>query len=284
MKETLCPVCRSASCDVMESVEPPHRLLRCRRCTLVFVAPAPDTAVLAGHYGPDYYAEWISRQAGSRRRMWDRRMSKIERRKPSGRLLDIGCGAGCFLQTAMTRGWRVFGTELSPYAAALASERTGRSIFAGQVWDAGLPEQSFDVVTLWHVLEHTSEPARTLQAAERLMKPDGLLVVAVPNFGDRLMQFAYRLARGHRPVLFSMRAKEIHLLHFTVTSLSVLLEKTGFHPLSIGPDFGVVGRAKQVINGVSALVFYLAGVHWYNAIEVFARKSWTQTHGCAGSR
>jgi len=96
-------------------------------------------------------------------------------------VLDVGCGDGSFLDALAQQGWEVNGTELSVSIAATAMERLGDRIHVGGISDAGFPQNSFDLITFWHVLEHLEDPRRALSDAERLLKPDGRIVVAVPN-------------------------------------------------------------------------------------------------------
>lgn len=272
MTDCRCPVCRSVPRDIVEHAEPPYHVVRCADCGLVYVDPIPAPDELSRHYNQDYYAEWISIQRKKREGMWARRLKGIESVANKGRLLDVGCGEGLFLELAKRNGWRVHGTDVSTYAAEFASARLDQNVFCGEIWDAGFDEQSFDVISLWHVLEHTASPMRTLQELRRLLKPGGLLVLAVPNLNDRLMQVAYRLVKGRKPRLFSIGDKEIHLFHFSAQSLRLLLEKVGFACVKVSPDFGVVDLSKQLINRMAAVLFYAMGVHWYNSIQVFARR------------
>ena len=100
--------------------------------------------------------------------------------KEKGLLLDIGCGTGDFLLAAKNAGWKVTGIEPNAQARGLASTKLT------QVFDVKhlprLKEQSFDVITLWHVLEHLPKLEEQLEVVQRLIKQDGLLVIAVPNF------------------------------------------------------------------------------------------------------
>jgi len=268
-----CPVCDRNAARVVEAAEPPYRVLRCLSCDLRFVHPLPDPAALVTHYGADYYAEWITAQKARRRSMWERRLQAIERVAPTGRLLDVGCGDGAFLLAAKDRGWSVAGTEISAAAAALASDALGQPVFRGEVWEVDYRERSFDAITLWHALEHTTQPLRVLKAARSLLAPGGRLVVAVPNADNRVMQLAYRLARGRKPHLFSIRDRELHLYHFTVPSLSYVLARAGFACDEIGPDDGIVEFSIQLINRVATLLSRCLNVSWYNSIRVVARSS-----------
>ncbi|MFO7709657.1 MAG: class I SAM-dependent methyltransferase [Desulfobacterales bacterium] len=267
-----CPVCRCDWGRILENAAPPHRVVRCPGCGLVYVDPVPAPAVLQYHYGKAYYAEWISSQKNGRERMWAQRMNLIERISAGpGRLLDVGCGDGAFLDHAIRRGWAVDGTEVSTWAADHASRRLGRAIFHGEIWDTGFPAQRYDVVTLWHVLEHVWAPLRVLEEARRVMKPSGRLVVAVPNVDDRIMQTAYRIVRRRRPRLFSLEDKELHLFHFSVPSLRRLLGRSGFTSIEAGPDFGIVERSKRVLNTAAVAVSRCFNRHWYNSILMIAK-------------
>lgn len=268
-----CPVCPTAPARTVETAEPPYRVVRCQACGLVYVDPAPDAADLSRHYSSDYYAEWVSSQADKRRRMWVRRLEAIARVTPIGRLLDVGCGDGVFLNLAMESGWTVEGTEVSAWAAEHATRNIGRSVFCGEIWDAGFPARRFDAVTLWHVLEHASAPLRVLEEVRRVLKPAGRLVVAVPNVDDHVMQAVYRVVKCRKPHLFSVADKELHLYHFSVASLKRLLDKAGFACIEVGPDFGIVELPKKLINYAAAALSWCFNVHWYNSIHMTARKA-----------
>jgi 2-polyprenyl-3-methyl-5-hydroxy-6-metoxy-1,4-benzoquinol methylase len=204
--------------------------------------------------------------------MWSRRLRDIEKMITGGDILDVGCGDGLFLELAKGSGWRVQGTDVSAYATEFASKRLGQNVFCGEIWDAGFHAQSFDAVTLWHVLEHTTQPARVLHEVRRVLRAGGTLVLAVPNLNDHLMRLAYRLVKGRRLRRFSLRDKEIHLFHFSVNSIRRLLDATGFECRQIGPDFGILELSHRLINITATAFFYMLGVHWYNSIQVIARR------------
>ncbi|MGH7229120.1 MAG: class I SAM-dependent methyltransferase [Nitrospiraceae bacterium] len=99
----------------------------------------------------------------------------------TGRVLDVGCGDGSFLEALARQGWEVFGTELSESIAATAKKRLGERVRVGAMDEIGFAAASFDLVTFWHVLEHLDDPKLALAEARRLLKADGRVVVAVPN-------------------------------------------------------------------------------------------------------
>ena len=98
-----CDLCTGEEFRVVEE-DPPFRVLRCLRCSLTFVHPVPEGAVLAGHYDGDYYREWIEHQRKRRVAMWRKRLDKVEKAAHRGRLLDVGCGEGMFLCEAASEG------------------------------------------------------------------------------------------------------------------------------------------------------------------------------------
>lgn len=269
-EEPVCNLCGGKEFRIIEDDEAPYRVLGCKGCSLVFVHPQPKGQELSMHYDKGYYQEWLDQKRRKRANMWASRLSKVEKHKKAGRLLDVGCGDGAFLELARKRGWQIAGTEISSYAAKRASEILDTGIFAGELFNARYPGNHFDVVTIWHVLEHVSDPLRYLSEVRRIIKSDGLLIIAVPNINDHLMQVAYRIIRGKRLKLYSRKDREIHLYHFSVDTLVKYLRRTGFTCLSYGPDFGIVETSKKGMNWLAAAFFYMAGMKIFNAIEVYA--------------
>ncbi len=268
--ETTCNLCSGNQFQVLEEAQQPYRVLKCHNCSLVFVHPFPEKDLLAEHYDHDYYQDWVTNQSKKRARMWLRRLNAIGKIKETGTLLDVGCGDGTFLKLAQDHGWNVYGTELSAYAVKKVTVFVGNRIFCGELGEAKYPENMFDVVTLWHVLEHVTDPSAYLSEIRRIIKPDGLFVIAVPNIQDFLTPFAFRLLKGRRMKLFSPSDREIHLYHFSVNTLQHYLEQQGFHPSSVMPDFGIIDTRKKIINYISLVPYYLTGYPTFSAIEMHA--------------
>ena len=127
--------------------------------------------------------------------------------KPTGRLLDVGCGDGSFLALMDSIGWDVMGCEPDPEAARIAKERFGLHVIAGMFEDIDITSNSFDAITLSHVIEHTADPYRTLRRCFNMLRNGGSLVLITPNIrslGHRLFGSSwYNLDPPRHLVLFS---------------------------------------------------------------------------------
>jgi 2-polyprenyl-3-methyl-5-hydroxy-6-metoxy-1,4-benzoquinol methylase len=268
-----CNLCGGNHFRIIEDGEKPSYVLKCIDCGLVFVHPFPDPTTLSTHYDEDYYADWMEAQRDKRLRMWRRRLGSVEKRRKIGSLLDVGCATGTFLQLARDSGWNVRGTEYSAYAAKYAAEHLGADIFCGELIDARYEDASFDVVTFWHVLEHVTDPTRYLTEARRILKPSGLIVIAVPNVNDYIMQAAYKIVKGRPLKLFSKGEREIHLFHFSAHTLLAYLRKTGFDDIRIMPDYGITENSKRLVNLVAVACYYLTGLKVFNALEAYATRT-----------
>jgi 2-polyprenyl-3-methyl-5-hydroxy-6-metoxy-1,4-benzoquinol methylase len=248
-------------------------LVRCPGCTLVFVDPVPAEAVASAAYGPDYYEPWQERfEERARLRMWWRRLSLIEARQPHGALLDVGCGDGLFMKVARDADWSVEGIEFSPEGARRSSMRLGRPVAIGDLAQVAGLRGPFDVVTLWHVLEHLKEPVPLLEAVRQRLRPGGLIAVAVPNLDNLPMRVAYRLARGRRLPLYEQGAREPHLSHFSPRSLRSFLRRQGFERIDIRADRCALTPAKRSLDAVAAVVSLLTGRLMTDAMVAFARR------------
>ncbi|MEW4922352.1 class I SAM-dependent methyltransferase [Algibacter sp. 2305UL17-15] len=147
---------------------------------------------------------------------------------PSGdkKLLDIGCGTGDFLQTAQQNGWIVSGIEPNGQARQIANKKTNNSVFETEQL-LKFSEDSFDVITLWHVLEHLPNLEEHVSIFKKLLKPNGRLIIAVPNYksydANHYKQFwaAYDVPR--------------HLWHFNQDSISKLVSKESFKVEKVKP-------------------------------------------------
>lgn len=203
---------------------PDHRLqvtgemfdvVRCRNCGLVFVNPRPDEDAIKQYYTDEFYETDKSPEEAlvAIRSRLDGMYSHVDELAP-GRLLDVGCYKGEFLEMMRRHGWEVHGIELH----ARPPNLFGLDIQYGALEQTPFEPASFDLVTMWAVLEHVLNPREILVQCRKLLKPGGRLVVLVPNFNSlpgRYMQ--------HDDV-------PRHLTMFTKPTLYRLLRETGYRP------------------------------------------------------
>ena len=265
-----CPLCGARA----GRAGAPPRPVGCRDCGLVYVDPVPPEAIETGAYDSDYYEPWQGSEEPARRRMWRARLARLTRRVTStGTLLDVGCGDGLFALLAKEAGWRIDAIEFSPEGARRAAARLGRPVAVGDLAASTRLPGPFEVITLWHVLEHLVEPRPMLEAAHRRLVPGGLLVVAVPNLDNLPMRAAYRLARGRPCPLYEPGAREPHLSHFSPRTLRDILERARFTDIEITTDRCALTLPKRVIDQCAAIAGFLGGRILTDALTAFARRS-----------
>jgi SAM-dependent methyltransferase len=173
-------------------------LAACRGCDCLFIDPLPDTKDLAMFYPRHYWSGEAPGFLKSCERTYRRlilrgHMSSINR-AASGvvakdnrpvRLLDVGCGSGLLIGLLKQQGFDVVGFDSSESAVGVAESETGVKVVTGRgVNDAGFAAASFDLVTLFHVIEHTADPRGTLDEVRRILQPRGRLLVQVPNIAS----------------------------------------------------------------------------------------------------
>jgi 2-polyprenyl-3-methyl-5-hydroxy-6-metoxy-1,4-benzoquinol methylase len=160
-----------------------------------------------------------------------------------GRVLDVGCGRGVLLQEFRRRGWEVQGTELSESAASHARQTLKIPVEIGDLETISFPPNYFDAITLWHVLEHVADPRTLLAEIRRILKPDGVLLVAVPNFGSLE-------ARISKDKWFHLDVPR-HVTHFSAATLEHALNENGFdirHTSGFAPEYDFFSFIQSALN------------------------------------
>jgi 2-polyprenyl-3-methyl-5-hydroxy-6-metoxy-1,4-benzoquinol methylase len=147
--------------------------------------PFPEGAHLLSLYSSDTYRSHEGRFIDSVelfiRRFRRSRLRKIKEYCSRGRILDIGCGRGLMLSMAKEDGWDTYGLEINDETAFHARNEYGLDVRTGSILETGFEAGTFDVITIWHVLEHVEDPVGTIRECHNLLKPGGTLAIAVPN-------------------------------------------------------------------------------------------------------
>ncbi len=226
------------------------KILRCRSCRFGFRSLRPveeELFTLYRHLDPEVYEKELQ----GRIKTAKRHLKIVHRYAPGGRLLDVGCASGAFLNCAADAGWSVAGVEPAEILCHKAKQLLhGRGdIFCVPLQQADLPASSFDVVTLWDVLEHVPDPLRFMQHCAKLLKPAGYLFANVPDLDSLQSRFL-----GERwPLLLAE-----HLNYFNRQSLALCGDLAqlrwvdfGRRPASFSLEYLLYRLAQHRVPGAS---------------------------------
>ena len=230
-----CPVCQHQAISRVLQVKDYHlsgedfEIWGCENCQLRFTQDVPVESAIGRYYQSEQYISHSNSSKGLINRLYHfvRRLTLASKknlvqrqsRKSTGTLLDIGAGTGAFASFMQTNGWRVTGLEPDDMARKNAKEINRISLLpSSDLFE--LPALSFDVITLWHVLEHVHRLHDYLEQFARILKKDGLLFVAVPNYTS--------LDAQHYQAYWAAYDVPRHLYHFAPSSVRQLFEQHGF--------------------------------------------------------
>lgn len=205
-------------------------MVECSGCRLLRLQPWPDAGELQRYYPETYWFSTEETPVGEMEERYRRivlrdHVNFVSRAAAAadGPVLDVGCGGALFGRLLAERGYRVFGLDYSRQAAQVAWKQNRVPAVTGLFPDSPFRPASFAAVTMFHVLEHLYDPGAYLQAAWKLLKPGGRLVVQVPNASS----WQFLLLGEHWNGLDVPR----HLINFRATDIQALLEQNGFRVL-----------------------------------------------------
>lgn len=224
-----CPVCQGKdfnnykTCRDFTVSRETFNIVNCENCHFKFTNPRPAEHELMQYYqSPQYISHsnktnsFINFIYKNVRKITVKQKAKlVTSLTETGHLLDYGCGTGEFLKACQDKGWRVLGVEPASLARQQAINLTQADIY-GSIFDIE-KQQQYNVITLWHVLEHVPQIDETLMKIKRLLKPSGRLVIAVPNYKSYDAGLYKEFWAGYDVPR--------HLYHFDKKSISALLAK-----------------------------------------------------------
>ena len=249
---TKCPFCESENTrsflklkDYFLSQED-FEICGCDNCKLLFTTPRPDQSVIGKYYKSENYLSHNEHKKGLVPWIYNQ-VKKVNIRNKyrfcgihsDAHLLDFGCGVGDFLHYAQQNGCEVTGCDMSDDARRFASEKLGKEVVSPEEIFA-LPHSTFDVITMWHVLEHIDDLRFQVEQLHRLLNDNGRLVIAVPNYKSYDAEYykdkwaAYDVPRHlnhfHKESLQNIFAgsfelDEIHPLRWDAFYISMMSEK-----------------------------------------------------------
>lgn len=224
LEQILCPLCGKSQEKFLFSKDN-FRIVRCMNCTLVYVNPRLTGEASKQLYNKNvisplqYYQQTRKSDCTTFKKRW-RLIEKFVSQK--GKVLDVGCNIGTFLEVAKNAGWDCYGLDINR-SVKEECERKGISISISALEKAKFPHQFFDVIILNDVLEHTTTPTAMIAAANKLLKKDGILFVVTPN----IESVTFRCLGRH---WHHLKPNE-HLTYFSRKTMRLLLKPSDFQIL-----------------------------------------------------
>ena len=252
-----CPKCGNADFHA-KFVEPPFIIVRCKSCSLVFLGNPPDEDRLYDEYytnvepDPDNYRK--DSDDGGLAELFainQQRLHHIKKIKGDGRLLDIGCGRGFFLKSAVGSGFDAHGIDVSQRAIGYATRRLGVSASVRHLADVASSDRQYDIVTLWHVLEHFINPFEMLRAIRSILAPGGICIVEVPNLHSLKFILARQKWEGGNHPLY-------HRTFFSAKTLNKALSDCGYSNVRREQISYRLPERTAVYNGLKRALNFLA--------------------------
>lgn len=286
-----CPWCGSENAQLhielkdLFLTQEPFKILECKDCGLLYTTPRPNKDEIGKYYKSDEYYSHQENKEGFIPKVYEKVKSINLKNKYTiatektrkGKILDIGCGVGDFLHTMEQHGWEGTGVEPSEEAKAIAKNRIKAQLLSSEEQE-NLIDGSFDVITMWHVLEHVDALRWQIQQLYRLCKPGGRIIIALPNYMSYDGQYykaawaAYDVPRHlnhfNEETIIKI-FEESHLkhiktekLHWDAYYISYMSEKYLHHslPLLRGAIKGMISNCKARKSG-----------EWSSLVYVFER-------------
>lgn len=238
IKLAQCPVCgdneiseKFAVKDFLVSGDE-FNISSCKNCGLRFTNPRPDDSELYRYYDSEEYVSHANESNNLVNRLYKiarsftlkSKRKLIEKYSINKNLLDVGCGTGHFLKQCKNHNWQVTGVEPNSLARNQASQLLSGNVFQEI---SEIPDSRYDVITMWHVLEHLPDLPHTIEKLKKLLHQNGSIIIAVPNYES----YEQKMFKENWAAYDVPR----HLYHFNKTSIKFLFDKHGLKVVEILP-------------------------------------------------
>ncbi len=277
-------------CHEEKSIHPPfikngYRIVKCNTCSLIYTNELPQEPELAHIYSAEYYGGG-SKYAGEHSASILNSSNNVKELLALPEIrrdtwLDVGCAIGDFIAAAQKDVSQLYGVEVSTFAAAQARIRGLKNIYSGTLFEANFSSEQFDLVSLWDVIEHVTDPLAVLQESNRILKPGGYLALSTGDIGS----FMARLMGKY----WHLMTPQQHLYFFTAETMRSILEKTGFGNVifrykgkRVALDFMFRKLTQTIVPGMSDVVLRLSNglrlgkivpvVNLWDIMTVYTRK------------
>lgn len=268
MKYVNCNICNTDD-TFLVTTQNGYKVVQCKSCGLVYVNPRPENETLKHLY--DEYHQRNGKVVSDWAKLMGKNFKEIllflNKSLPGkGKLLDIGCGYGHFIEIMKRQGWSVYGIDLSHKVLLYAKEK-GLDVLETSIDDVSFPDEYFDVVTAFYVLEHVTNPLQVLKNIYKMLKPCGILVLRVPHTTPiiRFLSF-FRIKNNLYDIPY-------HLFDYSPQTITHLLKKSGFSTVRVIPGCPTIpvnvfemvvslvsGSLSKFLFAISARKFLLPGI------------------------
>lgn len=256
-KYVKCDLCKSDSTTLLHTKDS-FNIVKCNNCGLVYINPRLDSKILNQLYNKDnkdfddqHFKTNINYYLNTKKddeKTFEKRLKLIQKYKISGKLLDIGCSIGTFMDVARKKSWEVFGIDLSKASIDYCKKELKLNAKQGKLEDMKFPSGSFDVIIMSDLLEHVPSPVSTLEEASRILKKNGLLFITTPNIGSITAKLM-----GTRWIHLKPRE---HIYYFTPKTIEKALSKIGFQLIEC-KSLGRVRNLKTITDALKSFNIFL---------------------------
>jgi 2-polyprenyl-3-methyl-5-hydroxy-6-metoxy-1,4-benzoquinol methylase len=262
-------------------------IVQCNHCKLIFVenVPPEDSIKKLYTFESGYHREFTQNLPLIRNhnKFYTHYYALLRKYKNPGTLLDIGCSTGFFIDVAKKNGWIVRGIEISHDSAKIAQEIHNKDVYEGMLQEGLYPEETFDAITLWDVLEHVPDPKQLLMIVYTLLKKDGLVFIRTPNVDGLFPRISFYFSKYLN--YWPHPEPPYHLYQFSPSTLRNYLNNSGFEVvdftsqhIQLGYVFGdlssLVKNPKKLLYSIVFVPVSLFGqsIHRGDTMVIVAKK------------
>ena len=239
MNRPPCPVCTTPSTQKLKE-EKGFTIFLCHKCDTIFVHPMPLTTELESYYNDLGHKLGEAQYESFSKKAHKAAIEYIRTNLKHGKALDVGCGYGGFLSRLTALGWDATGLDINPPSSKSGHQR----IVQGQIENAPFENNSFSLITLWWVLEHSTDPLKAMSEVKRMLKKGGVVLIRVPNvpfirwanrfrFLEKLHPSRLKNPISEKESVFDLLGPPHHLFGFSKESLEKIRINFGFSGMKI---------------------------------------------------
>jgi 2-polyprenyl-3-methyl-5-hydroxy-6-metoxy-1,4-benzoquinol methylase len=234
---TKCNLCNSEDSNIILSIVK-LKFLKCKICGLVYIDQEilnDSRGELKKEFSRINYKSYFSYYKDFRIKYFKKNLNLIQNLSNKGRILDIGCSFGWFLNEARLKGWETHGIEPSIFASNYARNNYNLNVITSNAEEINFHDDFFDAITLWNVIEHLMDPKKEIKILYKKLKEKGLLIICVPDINGLINKLSFLICKWSNckisqpiRIVSQFEYSSPHLYYFSESTLIQLVEKQNF--------------------------------------------------------